>query len=582
MTMRNLRLYGYHGLLAGAALFALGPAEIGAGQPSDNAGLSGTHASPLARHAPLKLRIGPDGLVVRGPRNIATSTNWSGYALSTGTYTSASFSWTVPTVSFVNYPSGPAFEDSSSWVGIGGFATGDLIQLGTEQYVDSSGNTIYQPWYEVLPASETVLPSQYTISPGDAMSASLACTANCTANNPNMTWHLSMTNATKSWTWTGNFTYASSLSSAEWIQEAPTFSSIVAIPNFGTVNFTNLLANGANPNLSLSADGIQLQDAAGGFSTPCGPIGGNRFVAAWGPVCATVTASHSFNDDGHSDIAWRNTNGDTSIWLMNGTKVLSATDLGVVPSSWTIAGQRDFNGDGKADLVWHNTNGDTSIWLMNGTQVLSATDLGVVPNSWSIVGTGDFNGDGMGDILWRNTNGDTSIWLMNGTQVLSAGDLGLVPTSWSVAQTGDFSGDGKSDILWHNSNGDTSIWLMNGTQVSSATDLGIVPNSWNIAGTGDFNGDGKSDIIWRNSNGDTSIWLMNGTQVSSAGDLGLVPTSWIIAVTGDFNGDGKSDILWSNTNGDTSIWFMNGTQVSSASDLGVVPNSWRIQGAGAD
>jgi phospholipase/lecithinase/hemolysin len=303
------------------------------------------------------------------------------------------------------------------------------------------------------------------------------------------------------------------------------------------------------------------------------------------------TITHNFNVDRTSDIVWRNGNGDTSIWLMSltqsgGAQVLSTADYGIVPNSWQIVGQRDFNGDGKADLLWRNTNGDTSIWLMNGTQITSAVDLGVIPASWSVAATGDFNGDGNGDILWRNGNGDMSIWLMKGTQVLSAVDLGVVPTSWMIMGTGDFNGDGKSDILWHNSNGDTSIWLMIGTQVSSAVDLGVVPGGWAIAGIGDFNGDGKSDILWRNSNGDTSIWLMTGSglqvQVSSTTDLGFIPMSWSVAVTGDFNGDGKSDILWSNTNGDTSIWFMNGTQVSSVSDLGVVPNSWAVQGLGAD
>jgi hypothetical protein len=41
-----------------------------------------------------------------------------------------------------------------------------------------------------------------------------------------------------------------------------------------------------------------------------------------------------------SDILWRNTNGDTSIWLMSGTatqvQVLSVTDLGGVPPSWVV------------------------------------------------------------------------------------------------------------------------------------------------------------------------------------------------------------------------------------------------------
>src|SRR5271170_3201459 len=103
--------------------------------------------------APAQLRTGPDGLVVRGPRNASTSFNWSGYAIKAGTYKSASLSWTVPTVSYVTYPSAPTFEDSSAWVGIGGFGSNDLIQLGTEQRVDSMGNATYQAWYQLFPAA---------------------------------------------------------------------------------------------------------------------------------------------------------------------------------------------------------------------------------------------------------------------------------------------------------------------------------------------------------------------------------------------------------------------------------------------
>jgi hypothetical protein len=319
----------------------------------------------------------------------------------------------------------------------------------------------------------------------------------------------------------------------------------------------------------------------------------------YGYCLGQPTNTHDLDDNMVSDIAWRNANGDAATWLMTvnqsgAVQVLSAADYGVIDNNWQIVGQRDFNGDGMADLLWSNTNGDTSIWLMNGTQVSSALDLGFAGNGWSVVGTGDFNGDGFGDILWRNTNGDTSVWLMTGgptqVSVLSTTDLGLVPTSWSVAQTGDFNGDGKSDILWRNTNGDTSVWLMtvSGTQmqVLSATDLGVVPASWAIAGTGDFNADSKSDIVWYNSNGDISIWLItaSGTQVQvlSTTDLGVVPAGWNVALTGDFNGDGRSDILWRNSNGDTSIWFMNGASVSSTSGVGVVPASWTVQAAGAE
>jgi len=105
------------------------------------------------------------------------------------------------------------------------------------------------------------------------------------------------------------------------------------------------------------------------------------------PTSWSVAQTGDFNNDGYTDILWHNTNGDTAIWLMtpNGTQVqvLSTTDLGVVPTSWKIAGTGDFNADGFADILWRNTNGDTSIWLMYAprtiqqVQVKSTTDFGV-------------------------------------------------------------------------------------------------------------------------------------------------------------------------------------------------------------
>jgi hypothetical protein len=99
----------------------------------------------------------------------------------------------------------------------------------------------------------------------------------------------------------------------------------------------------------------------------------------------TGAGTHDFYGNLFSDILWRNTNGDTTIWAMNGSQVLSTPDLGTVPASWVIVGQRDFNGDGNCDILWRNTSGDTSIWLMDGGQVLSAVDLGVVPTSWVVL-----------------------------------------------------------------------------------------------------------------------------------------------------------------------------------------------------
>ena len=292
---------------------------------------------------------------------------------------------------------------------------------------------------------------------------------------------------------------------------------------------------------------------------------------------AEIAPARDFNGDRTSDILWRNTNGDVVIWSMQGGKHTSSADLGVIPSSWTIAGTGDFNGDGNVDVLWRNSNGDVTLWLMNGGTIASSTDLGVIPSSWTIAGAGDFNDDGTTDILWRNSNGEVVIWFIHNGAIASSVDLGSIPAAWSIAGTGDFDGNGTSDILWRNSNGDTVIWYIQAGKIDSSADLGVVSSAWTIAATGDFNGDGKADILWRNTNGDTVIWFIQGGKVGSSSDLGVVPAAWSIAGAGDFNGDGTTDILWRNTNGDVVSWFMqNGVNSSSSADLGVVATSWAV------
>ena len=581
-------------MVALVALVMLASAPLAlAGQLENGAGAGTLPNAHEFAHAPLKLLLGPDGQPIHGPTG-TLSGNWSGYALAAGGYTSASFDWTVPTVTYVQYPSAPAFEDSSSWVGIGGIGFADLIQLGTEQYIDSGGNTVYRPWYELLPANETVLPAQYTVSPGDSMSASLSCTANCIPFSQNMLWHLSMTNATKGWTWDSQeqniiITYASSLSTVEWIQEASSTNGTVdAIPNFGTTNFTNLLVNGVSPNISSASLIYVLQDKAGGFSAPCQAINGDRFITAWsfgGPVCPTVTATHDFNNDGTSDIIWTDSlgGGNVAIWGMNSMGVWNASTVGNIPMPWGIVGYGDFNGDGYADILWTDFMGDWVIFEMKGPLVVD-TPMFHVNNPWYVNGIGDFNGDGMSDLLWNNDNNRYAIWEMNGAQVLEA-DYIDVSSAMNFIGTGDFNGDGKRDILWwtcdkRNSNGECqmSVYmsLMDGTKILSTsymlTNFIGTPGWWPYIG--DFNGDGKSDLLWSQPPY-YAIWEMSGSQVSAALNFATVDIQWQPYGVGDFNGDGKSDILWGFTpesSGLTyptavALWELNGTTVLNSTLL---------------
>src|SRR5438094_7169066 len=94
------------------------------------------------------------------------SSNWSGYAITGGPYTSATGEWTVPAVSASRKPT-----YSSSWVGIDGFSNGSLIQTGTEQDYYNGTAHYYASW-EILPADETPI-TDIAGSPGHHMSASI-------------------------------------------------------------------------------------------------------------------------------------------------------------------------------------------------------------------------------------------------------------------------------------------------------------------------------------------------------------------------------------------------------------------------
>jgi hypothetical protein len=298
-----------------------------------------------------------------------------------------------------------------------------------------------------------------------------------------------------------------------------------------------------------------------------------------------MIATHDFNADGKSDIAWRSTNGTSVAWLMNAAQVAQDGTYAVVPSNWQLVGQRDFNGDGKYDFAWRDANsGTVAIWLLNGLQLLQSGTIGAVPNNWVIAGTSDFNADGKGDLLWRDSNtGTVAVWLMNGLQVTQGNTLGVIPNNWTIAAT-----DGKGEVVWRDSNtGTVAIWVVtNGFQVAQATSLGSVPSNWMIIGVGDFDGNGSTDILWRDANtGTVAVWLMSGLKVLQLGAVGTLPPggSWSIAETGDFNGDGMTDILWrDNIGSGAGIWFMNGLQVTSTAGTVPVGFDWTIQGLNSD
>jgi hypothetical protein len=171
--------------------------------------------------------------LIRVSGDTADSLNWAGYAVTPGSgITGVSGTFTVPTAGEIP----PGF--SASWAGIGGYTTSDLIQAGVSENSALTGEVLggqYNAWYEILPASETEISgctgnASCTVNPGDKVTVNIS---NAGGDN----WDISLTDA-GNWSWSTSVSYASSESSAEWIQEAPSLEDVQTLPaDVGTVSF---------------------------------------------------------------------------------------------------------------------------------------------------------------------------------------------------------------------------------------------------------------------------------------------------------------------------------------------------------
>lgn len=255
----------------------------------------------------------------------------------------------------------------------------------------------------------------------------------------------------------------------------------------------------------------------------------------------------------------------------------------------------DFNQDGKPDILWRNyepTGGWNSIWLMNGTQIISvvATKRLVDPY-WEIAGTGDFNSDGKTDILWRYygpNGGWNMVWLMNGNSMVSTVLLPrIADTKWRIECTGDFNGDGYTDILlryYGNPGGWNMVWFFNNTTKIGSANLPMISNlDWKIESSGDFNNDGKTDIVLRyyGTGGWNLVWFLNGTtRIGSTYISPISDLNWKFAGSGDFNRDGNTDLILRNydpNGGWNVLWYFNlTTKVSQVFLPQVKGDKWRI------
>lgn len=181
---------------------------------------------PLSLSMPEAGRLNLNKLMLRSGQGstdksltAVSSTNWSGYAVPTavGASTYVYGSWTIPSI----VPNGVGDKYSSSWVGLDGYSSPTVQQIGTAS--ESRGRYV---WFEMYPLPPYQI-RNFPISPGDRFQASVRCTQVGSTTRPTV-FRMVISNMTRNVAFEVPARYTTiaagqtpKLSSAEWVVEAP-------------------------------------------------------------------------------------------------------------------------------------------------------------------------------------------------------------------------------------------------------------------------------------------------------------------------------------------------------------------------
>ena len=236
-------------------VLALGAAAALFATTTATAAKAGTHPQRLA-----------------GPTN-STSSNWSGYDVTGGPFTSVSASWTQPPVTCATGET----SFSSFWVGLDGDTSSTVEQIGTDSDC-INGTPTYYAWYELYPK-------------GSAQLVTLAANASIDASvttDSSGTFTLTITVNGVPTAVSGKVKHAS-LASAEVIAEAPSSNhgpnGELGVANFGTVSFTGATVDNAALG-GQSPDEITMVQGGTTLAQPSAISGGDFSIdwkAASGP-----------------------------------------------------------------------------------------------------------------------------------------------------------------------------------------------------------------------------------------------------------------------------------------------------------
>lgn len=209
----------------------------------------GASAAPVMFHSALP------HFIHRG-NAAASSTNWSGYAAYNATFTDVKGTWVQPTATC----NSNGAKYASFWVGLDGYKSSSVEQLGTDSDCANKNRPVYYAWWEMYPNPSNQI-SGFAVRPGDTITAEVSRVA--------MVYTLSLTNITTGKTFSTTQTSTAANTSAEWVAEAPSscfiFCRVLPLANYGTMTFTGASAtSGTAKSISgYTNDSITMTDATG-------------------------------------------------------------------------------------------------------------------------------------------------------------------------------------------------------------------------------------------------------------------------------------------------------------------------------
>jgi hypothetical protein len=240
------------------------------------------------------------------PGHLATHVDnpyWSGYVVTSPgvnpiSYTRVTGTWKEPRVTCGHRTAG---DSSAVWVGLGGYGTRTLEQVGVNANCDAKGRPFYFAWYEVVPDIARNIHAR--VFPGDTITATVRMIGLDVVA-------LRVKDRTRHWMFARRINWGSADNqSAEWVTEAPTncrrFDCRVAsLANFGKVGFRDIEATGNGTSGTLRNPAwaaIRIRLVPGVQST----FGLNTFVRAVSPSShAGATPGHMSRDGSAFGISW--------------------------------------------------------------------------------------------------------------------------------------------------------------------------------------------------------------------------------------------------------------------------------------